>query len=143
MHLAASDRAEPGTFEAIFRGLDTASRDVIGPAVPHLLAIPVHDGAGAVSGGLWGVSVFRWLHLQMLFVPEALRGQGIGSALLAAAESEARRRDCLGIHVDALSFQAVAFYQNRGFVTFGVLEDCPPGHQRLFLHKRLAPADAV
>jgi GNAT superfamily N-acetyltransferase len=140
MAFVAFDTAERSTFEAIFQALDRASRDVIGPAAPRLLVIPIHDAAARVTGGLWGVSVFGWLHLQMLFVPAAMRGQGVGSALLAVAETEARRRGCRGIYVDALSFQAVPFYQKTGFSTFGVLDDCPPGHRRLFLRKHLFPA---
>jgi GNAT superfamily N-acetyltransferase len=126
MRFIASDTAERSTFDAIFQALDRASRDVIGPATPRLLVIKLLDDSHAVTGGLWAVSVFRWLHLQMLFVPQALRRQGIGSALLAAAETEARSRDCLGIYVDALSFQAVPFYEKTGFSAFGVLDDCPP-----------------
>jgi len=139
MAFLPSDSAERGTFEAIFQALDGASHDVIGPAVPRLLVIPIHDGAGAVIGGLWAVSLFRWLHLEMLFVPEAMRGLGVGAALVAAAEAEARSRGCLGIYVDTFSFQAVPFYEKMGFSTFGVLDDCPPGHRRLFFQKRLLP----
>jgi GNAT superfamily N-acetyltransferase len=75
--------------------------------------------------------------VEMLFVPQAMRGQRIGASLMAAAEAEARARSCLGIHVDAFSFQAAAFYRRIGFSVFGVLDDCPPGHQRLFLQKQL------
>jgi GNAT superfamily N-acetyltransferase len=139
MTLVPSDTAERSTFEAIFQALDGASRGVIGQAEPRLLVIPIRQAEGRVIGGLWSVSLFRWLHLEMLFVPEAMRGQGIGSALVATAETEARNRDCLGIYVDTLSFQAVPFYEKLGFSTFGVLADCPPGHRRLFLHKRLVP----
>jgi GNAT superfamily N-acetyltransferase len=143
MVLEPSDTAERGTFEAIFQALDGASRDVIGPATPRLLVVPIRDCGGDVIGGLWAVSLFRWLHLEMLFVPEAMRGLGIGTALMGMAETEARARDCLGIYVDTLSFQAVPFYEKMGFSTFGVLDDCPPGHSRLFLHKRLAPRCAA
>jgi GNAT superfamily N-acetyltransferase len=143
MVFVASETAERSTFEAIFNALDGASREVIGPAIPRLLVIPVHDDAGAVIGGLWAVSLFRWLHLEMLFVPEAMRGHGVGSALLAMAETQARNRGCLGIYLDAISFQAVPFYEKMGFSTFGVLEDCPPGHRRLFLHKRLDPGHSA
>jgi GNAT superfamily N-acetyltransferase len=76
----------------------------------------------------------------MLFVPESMRGRGVGTALLAAAETEARSRNCLGISVDTLSFQAAPFYEKLGFSIFGVLDDCPPGHRRLFFQKRLVPA---
>ncbi len=134
--LVPSDCPAPGTFEAIYRALDASSAPVIGPAQPRLLVIPLHDGAGAVAGGLWGCTICQWLHVQMLFVPAALRGQGVGAALMAAAETEARARGCLGAHVDALSFQAAPFYQKIGYTVFGVLDDFPPGHRRLFFRKR-------
>jgi GNAT superfamily N-acetyltransferase len=140
MDFALSDTADPATFEAIFHALDGTSRDVIGPATPRLLVIPIRNDIGIAIGGLWAVSLFGWLHLEMLLVPEPMRGQGIGSALVAQAESEARSRDCLGMYVDTFSFQAGPFYEKLGFSQFGVLDDCPPGHRRLFLQKRLAPA---
>ena len=139
MQFALSDSAEPGTFEAIFHALDAASRDRIGPAKPRLLVIPIRDDAGVAIGGLWGVTLFRWLHVEMLLVPEPMRGQGVGTALMELAETEARSRGCLGMHVDTFSFQAAPFYEKMGFSQFGVLDDCPPGHARLFFQKRLVP----
>lgn len=143
MAFRPSDAAGRSTFEAIFQALDAASRDRIGPAKPRLLVIPIRRDAaeaiGEVIGGLWGVTLFGWLHLEMLVVPEPMRRQGVGSALLASAEAEARSRGCVGIYVDTISFQAAPFYEKMGFSTFGVLDDCPPGHQRLFLQKRLNP----
>jgi hypothetical protein len=73
MQFLPSDSAERSTFEAIFQLLDGASRDVIGPAEPRLLVIPIRHDGGDVIGGLWAVSLFRWLHLEMLFVPEPMR----------------------------------------------------------------------
>jgi GNAT superfamily N-acetyltransferase len=137
MAFATSDTADRSVFEAIFTALDGESRDVIGPAKPRLLVIPIRDGSGIVTGGLWGVTLFRWLAVQMLFVPHAMRGRGIGSALMASAEKEARDRGCLGVHVDALSFQAPWFYEKMGFSLFGTLEDCPAGYQRMYFQKRL------
>jgi GNAT superfamily N-acetyltransferase len=137
MAFAVSDTGERSVFDAIFTALDGASRDVIGPAEPRLLVIPIRSDSGIVTGGLWGVTLFRWLEVEMLFVPLPMRGQGVGSALMAAAETEARDRGCLGIRVDAFSFQAGRFYEKIGFFLYGALEDCPPGHQRLFFQKRL------
>jgi GNAT superfamily N-acetyltransferase len=139
MQLALFDSAEPGMFESIFHALESDVRDRIGPATPHLLVIPIRDDAGVAIGGLWGISLFRWLHVEMLLVPESMRGQGVGTALMALAETEARNRGCLGMYVDTFSFQAAPFYQKMGFSQFGVLDDCPPGHARLFLQKRLVP----
>ena len=139
MDLAVSDTAEPGIFQAIYEALDGASRDVIGMANPRLMVIPIRDADGAAIGGLWSVSLFRWLKLEMLFVPETMRRQGVGSALIARAETEARVRGCIGIQVETLSFQAGPFYERLGFSLFGMLDDSPPGHQRLFFQKRLIP----
>jgi GNAT superfamily N-acetyltransferase len=134
--LRPSDAPASGTFEAVFRALDACSLPLIGPATLRLLVIPLRDDAGSVAGGLWGHTQFQWLHLQMLVVPETLRRQGIGSALVAAAEHEARDRGCLGVHVDTFSFQATSFYERLGFTLFGVLDDFPPGYHRLYLQKR-------
>lgn len=137
MVLTAVDTAGRSVFDGIFSALDAASRPVIGPARPRLLVIPIHDALGAVGGGLWGTTLFGWFGIEMLVVPFSMRQQGIGSALLATAEAEARARGCIGACVDTLSFQAGPFYLKRGYSLFGSLEDCPPGHRRLFFQKRL------
>jgi len=130
------DTPPAGAFDAIFRALDESSRATIGDARPRLLAIPIHNADGSIAGGLWSHTLFGWLHIEMMVVPEALRFRGIGSALLAAAEAEARHRGCLGAIVDTFSFQAAPFYRKMGFDQYAVLEDCPHGHQRLFFKKR-------
>jgi GNAT superfamily N-acetyltransferase len=104
-------------------------------ARPRLLVIPIRGDAGVVRGGLWGSTMFEWLHVQMLVVPEPLRGKGVGSTLMALAEMEARARGCRGMHVDTFSFQAAPFYQKLGFTLFGELEDYPPGHKQLYFRK--------
>jgi GNAT superfamily N-acetyltransferase len=133
---APSDSPSMETFRIIYDALDASSRSVIGPTQPRLLVIPLHDEEGSVSGGLWGCTNFQWLHVEMMFVPEALRGHGVGTALMAAAETEARSRGCRGTYVDAFSFQAAPFYLKLGFVQFGLLDDFPPGYDRLYFCKR-------
>ena len=134
-------------FEAIYAALEASSLAVIGPARPRLLVIPIHDDGGSVVGGLWGYTLFEWLHVQMLFVPTPLRRLGVGAALMASAEAEALQRGCRGAYVDTFSFQAAPFYQRIGFTLFGRLDDCPPGHDRLYFQKRfdttLGPAETV
>lgn len=135
--LSASDQPGSDIFPAIFRALEAESEALIGPTRLSLLAIPLRDAAASVTGGLWGHTAFQWLHIQMLFVPPALRGDGVGSRLLGAAETEARARGCVGAHVDTLDADAARFYRRRGYLVFGVLEEFPPGHQRIFLQKCL------
>jgi GNAT superfamily N-acetyltransferase len=133
--LVVTDAPAPGVFEAMFHALDASSRPLIGPATPHLLVIPIRDGAGFVTGGLWGLTQFQWLHVEMLIVPGPLRRQGVGSALMAAAEIEARGRGCIGAFLDRFSFQATSFYEKLGYELFGVLGNMPPGYSRLYYRK--------
>jgi GNAT superfamily N-acetyltransferase len=140
---APSDAPPPGTFEAIYAALEASSLAVIGPAKPRLLVIPIRDDGGSVAGGLWGYTLFEWLHVQMLFVPQPLRRLGVGAALMRAAEAEARQRGCRGAYVDTFSFQAAPFYRSIGFTPFGKLDDCPPGHDRLYFCKRFDAAPVL
>jgi GNAT superfamily N-acetyltransferase len=131
-----TDQPAPGTFQALVQLLDASSRSLIGPAQPRLLVIPLRGDNGTIAGGFWGATMFEWLHVGLLFVPESLRGQRVGSALMAAAEDEARKRGCRGAYVDTFSFQAAPFYEKLGFTQFGTLQDYPPGHSQIYLRKR-------
>ena len=139
MHLQAPlDTLDVGMFEAMFHALDASFERLIGPARSRLMVIPIRDDAGSVIGGLWGHTLFHWLVIEMLVIPEALRNQGMGSALVALAEAEAKARGCIGAYVDTFSFQAAPFYRKLGYTVFGTLENFPPGHDRLYLSKRFA-----
>jgi len=111
-----------------------------GCADGELLAIFLRAEDGAVQAGLYGWTWSGCLEIRYLWVAEALRGQGIGSRLLATAEQTARERGChlalLGTH----SFQAPEFYQRRGYEVYAVLDGYPAGHQSLSLKKSLLAA---
>ncbi len=102
------------------------------------LAILITDtDTGKIVGGLWGGTSFTQLHIDLLFVPDTLRGAGIGSRIMLDAEAEALRRDCRGVWLDTYSFQARGFYERLGYSVFGSIEDYLPGHTRFFLKKAL------
>jgi predicted N-acetyltransferase YhbS len=102
----------------------------------HPLCLVYRDAGGTVRGGLVGEVVLQWLQVDKFWVDETLRGQGIGGALLAAAEAEARRLGAVGVHLNTSSFQAPAFYHRHGFAEIGRLEGRPPGHDRFWMAKR-------
>jgi GNAT superfamily N-acetyltransferase len=108
-----------------------------GPSGHQALALAVRDGSGAVCGGLWGHTAYGWLYTQLLAVPAAARGQGLGRALMLAAEAEARKRGCAQAWVDTI-FGARGFYERLGYTMFGELAEHPPGFTRSFLKKALA-----
>lgn len=101
------------------------------------LTIFVRDNSGAIVAGL---SAFTWAgacRVHVLWVHDELRGQGYGTALLQAAEAEARARACHVVVLETHSFQAPDFYQRLGYTMTGFHEDYPYGHRQYFLHKRL------
>lgn len=109
-----------------------------GPDHYRPLIVALKNGAGTVEGGIWAYTNFSWLYVQLLVVPKARRGAGIGRRLMAAAEEEAMRRGCLNAWLDTHEFQAPGFYEKIGYTVFGKLPDYPPGFARIFLTKRLA-----
>lgn len=90
-----------------------------------------------IMGGLYGEIFYSWLFVELLAIPDEMRGQGTGSLLMNTAEDLARERGCVGIWLDTFDFQAPAFYHKHGFTEFGCLENFPPEHKRLFFQKRL------
>lgn len=96
-----------------------------------------YDSDGNVIGGILGGTYWGWMYIDILWVHEEHRKQGIGSRLLAAAEKEAVLRGCHHIHVDTMSWQAPAFYQKHGYEVIGILPDIPRGHRKYLLQKAL------
>jgi len=103
----------------------------------QLLAVFVRDETGALAGGLLGGTYWGWLHIDILWVREDSRRSGLGKQMLIKAEAEAVRRGCRHAHVDTHDFQAPDFYLRNGYTIWGVLEDLPPGHKRIYLRKDL------
>jgi GNAT superfamily N-acetyltransferase len=101
------------------------------------LVLMVRDPRGAVIGGLLGGTYWGWLVIEVLWLAEAARHRGLGSQLLERAEHIALERGCHAAHLDTMSFQAPDFYKKHGYTIFGVLDDLPRGHQRIFLKKEL------
>lgn len=123
--------------ETVLAGLLTfihAEAGVIGTP----LAVLVRDEAGVVVGGLTGRTSAAWLFVELLWLPEELRGTGLGTRVMMAAEAEAVRRGCVGAHLDTYDFQAPDFYRKLGYEVFGSIEDHPPGHTRFWMRKRFA-----
>ena len=105
---------------------------------PRNVALALRDPeTGKTVGGLTARIGYSRLFVELLFVPETLRGQGFGEKLMRKAEEIAVQAGCIGIWLDTFSFQAPGFYEKLGYTVFGSLADYPPGHSRFFLHKQL------
>jgi GNAT superfamily N-acetyltransferase len=100
-----------------------------------IAAVAIDSTRGAVLGGLWGRTELGLLFLDMFFLPDNLRGQGIGTQLLEEVEREACRRGCRRAVVETSSFQAPAFYLRHGYQELGRVAFTLPGQARVFLRK--------
>lgn len=97
---------------------------------------------GELAGGLVGYAWGRWLHVDLLWVDERHRGEGLGSRLMTQAEETAVALGCEHSRVETWGFQAPDFYQKLGYVTVGVVENYPPGETDHLLVKPLTTAAA-
>ncbi len=142
--IALSDKPDEAALRAIENGIVAFNDAAAGPHNRRPLILSVRRaGEAEAAGGLVGRTRFGWLFVALLHLPADLRRQVLGVELLRRAEAEARARGCVGVHLDTYSFQARGFYEKQGYAVFGALPDCPPGHARFFLSKRLdAPPPA-
>ena len=91
-----------------------------------------------MRGGLIGQRKGDWLSIDYLWVCETVRGEGAGSQLIKNAEGVAREKGCRHALVDTISFQALPFYQKKGYTLKTTLDDFPlEGMARHYLTKAL------
>ena len=102
------------------------------------VCIVARDRGGRVRGGAQGVAVGAWLALDLVWVEESFRLNGLGSRLLEEAEAEGRRRGCKWSILATFDYQAPDFYSRRGYVEYARMEDFPWGSTRFQLRKALA-----
>lgn len=101
----------------------------------HLYA---RDANGKILGAIFSKLTFHTHNIEILWVDEALRGQGTGKQLLIQAETIARAADAVWSIVETTSFQARPFYERCGYEVFAELKDSPIGDTNYWLKKRLA-----
>ena len=100
----------------------------------HLFA---YSAGQKIIGGLTGDISWGWLHVDVLWVAQSYRQDGIGTSLMDRAEDEAIAMDVYQSYLETTDFQALGFYQKRGYHIFAQLDDQPPGHICYYMKKTL------
>ncbi|AQX85583.1 GNAT family N-acetyltransferase [Elizabethkingia sp. HX WHF] len=98
--------------------------------------IVIYDGE-KIIGGIVGRSLWGTLEIKRLAVHPDYRNRGIGSKLISAAETEAKKRKCSYLSLNTFSYQAPEFYEKLGFIKVGTEEDFPRGFSRYFYQKKI------
>ena len=97
----------------------------------------VDENKNIIGGCLAKMYCWNVMYIDVLWIDDAYRKQGLGERLLREIEQIARDKKCSLIHLDTFDFQAKDFYVKYGYEVFGVLEDCPENHCRYYLKKKL------
>lgn len=107
------------------------------------LVAEIKDGAGrsigAAAGHTWGGTC----QLTYLWVDAAHRLRGLGSALLMAVESEARRRNCRQVILLTHDFQAPVFYERHGYRRLAEIANYPVGHSQFIYVRHLVEPEGA
>jgi GNAT superfamily N-acetyltransferase len=134
--LTVSSSPEPEAARIISDGLDAFNDAVVGYADREPLHVVVRASEhGQILGGISGRTSLGLLFINVVYLPEELRGAGIGTRMMTLAEEEARRRGCCAGVLFTINFQAPGFYQRLGWRVFGEIPCDPPGTSRVFLTK--------
>ena len=103
----------------------------------RLLAGTIQDDTGEIIAGINGHTWGGCCVIAHVWVHERLRGQGLGRALMHAAESEAAHRGCEQVVLITHSFQAPEFYEHLGYERKYAIEGRPKGYTDIVYVKRL------
>jgi GNAT superfamily N-acetyltransferase len=124
----------------LFNELVHANVERVGDGSIEPFCVVARDAESTLVGGVYGEIYWGWLNVMVLWVASALRRQGLGTRLLARAETEALAKGCHGVYLDTFSFQSRGLYLRAGYEVFGTLQQFPNGHSRHFLRKELHAA---
>ncbi len=101
--------------ELLFVGLNTNAFAKKAMSAVRTVAIFHKNTEGKLLGGLTGFSLFGCLHVDLLWVDDSMRGRGLGTQLMQAAEKAAKDRSCTFTTVNTMDWEALPFYQKLGY----------------------------
>ena len=79
-------------WEIIVQGIRNYNQQQAGEDNAQSLCFVLSEPDQVIVGGVIGATHWDWLHLDLLWVKDELRGRGYGHRLLTLAEQEARQR---------------------------------------------------
>lgn len=121
--------------ETLCARLRAFNRRAVGEFEFTPVTLAVRGAQDELLAGFLGEVYLGWLAIDVLWVDEALRGSGLGSALLRQAETRAVALGAEAAYLDTFEWQAETFYRRHGYETFGQLDDFPRGFRRVFMRK--------
>lgn len=135
LRVTAERRNARAVARQLWRGLIRFNRKTAGPFDYSRVVLCARSPSGRIVGGLILQSYWRESYVELLWLSDRARGQGLGRELIQEAERRARRRGSKLIHLNTYSFQAPGFYEKLGYRRCGAMRGSPKGARRYFYVK--------
>ncbi len=100
-------------------------------------AVFAKNDSDEVVGGIRATAFWNYCIIELLWLSDEVRGEGIGTKLMGQAEAFALESGFEYIRTETLDFQAKPFYEHLGYKVYGQLKDYPKGHTTYCLVKEL------
>lgn len=138
MDLHLSDPPTAEETQLLLDNVRTFNQQRTGVERPRHIAYFFRDEEERMVGGVQGMLWGRMMHVDVLWVDEKQRGEGLGTKLMTAMENYALEHGHPLVYLETASFQALPFYEGLGYEVFAQLPNITPGETLFFLKKELS-----
>ena len=107
--------------EVIQTGIVDFNMPYFGCSPPKPFALYIKDKESAIIAGITGFYGKSSVQVDLMWVRENYRRQGIGRKLLHKLEFYALGKHCQIINLDTFDFQAKPFYEKHGYECIGTI----------------------
>ena len=137
MEYSIQDDMTQGEADYVMRKLVEFADQFTEPRNYREFGVVLRDSEGNAVGGITGNTIWDWLQISVLWLPNNMRGQGFGHQLLERAEELARALGCKFAMLNTFEFEARGFYESHGYTVRSQIDDFPAGHTQYLLAKEL------
>ncbi|MGY3853681.1 GNAT family N-acetyltransferase [Aeromonas aquatilis] len=135
MNIEIYSESQEEIFSVLVNNLRQFNFKNMGEERSQPLMVIIRNDNDEIVGGIAGRTIYHQFLIEVLWVHDDKRGQGLGIKLMVIAEREAQKRGCIAAQVDTLSFQAPKFYEKMGFKIVGKVSGVKDSPDRYFLLK--------
>ncbi|MFK7805718.1 MAG: GNAT family N-acetyltransferase [Anaerolineae bacterium] len=100
-------------------------------------SIFARDKDQTIIGGLRATCFWNTLHLELVWVSDQARGNGLGTMMVEKAEQFALQNGFEQALLESTDWQAKSFYEKLGYELIATIPNYPKGHACHFLTKKL------
>ena len=134
MNLSFDDKPTKAEIRTFHDGLVNYNSNFVPDDFERHFIVVKSDNGNVIAGiefeTYWGRSF-----IHNLWVEDGFRKIGLGTELLARVEKVVKSKNCHGVEVSTMTFQAKEFYEKNGFRCIGKFENFTDGHECLFFSK--------